>query len=85
MSTQGLWSVEERPSYYEVCVNDDCIAGWIYSKADAQLIAAAPELLEALQSAVAFINNQGCAEVNDDFEAFTEASATIAKATGERR
>ena len=48
--------------------------------ANASLIAAAPELLEALQAFVKYAD-----DVNDDSPEFDRASAAIAKATGQSK
>ena len=58
----------------KVAVVDDCSG---HSDADAQLIAAAPELLEALQFLITASGEQLST-------AFEQAQAAIAKATGEQ-
>ena len=66
------------PDGYSLCtvVHDgDTPFGAIYMDADARLIAAAPELLEALQMLLEFPNTG---------PATSAARAAIAKATGER-
>jgi hypothetical protein len=56
---------------------DEYIESWEPSKADADLIAAAPDLLEALKDALCALDCCG-----KDFPAASKARATIAKATG---
>ena len=61
----------------EVCTDED--------EANALLIAAAPDLLESLQSVLAFFREFDGPDVFDEIEceALTKARAAIAKATGE--
>ena len=49
---------------------------------NARLIAAAPELLEAVNALCDRIDDEGCTPL--DFAEFTSARAAIAKATGEQ-
>lgn len=55
------------------------VADEIFNKYDAQLIAAAPELLEALQECLGWVNNGVARDVHN------KAIAAIAKATGETK
>jgi hypothetical protein len=52
------------------------------SEADARLIAAAPELLEALKDALLHVGNQGDVGVDEWIACERKALAAIAKATG---
>ncbi len=57
--------------------------GKIAGEANARLIAAAPDLLEALQAMLSEFNEQMAGIVNDEFAVIAKARAAIAKATGE--
>lgn len=82
--TPGPWSVNEKGQYWnnkslthlEVIFGEDgeCICDTVYQREDANLIAAAPELLEALLD----LEARACIYVNT-----SEAKAAIAKALGE--
>lgn len=90
--TPGPWSAElyENACYFEGVSRD----GWavngpnmvpdyecpLFNEADARLIAAAPELLEALKDALCALECCG-----KDYPAATKALAAIAKATGENK
>jgi len=82
--TPGPWSVNEIGQHWnnkslthlEVIFGEDgeCICDTVYQREDANLIAAAPELLEALLD----LEARACIYVNT-----SEAKAAIAKALGE--
>lgn len=82
--TPGPWSVNEKGQHWnnkslthlEVIFGEDgqCICDTVYQREDANLIAAAPELLEALLD----LEVRACIYVNT-----SEAKAAIAKALGE--
>ncbi|MFU2365565.1 MAG: hypothetical protein ACM685_07775 [Enterobacteriaceae bacterium] len=82
--TPGPWSVNEKGQHWnnkslthlEVIFGEDgeCICDTVYQREDANLIAAAPELLEALLD----LEGRACIYVNT-----SEAKAAIAKAPGE--
>lgn len=69
--TPGPWEVESNAYYFSIesqggGIGDVCMSGHVFdggdclgstSKANASLIAAAPELLEALQEALPWVNN----------------------------
>lgn len=91
--TPGPWSVNEKGQHWnnkslthlEVIFGEDgeCICDTVYQRQDADLIAAAPELLSALIK---------CADALDDIsyqswcgEIIDEARGVIAKATGETK
>lgn len=87
--TPGPWTAYKRPepvgfAEWEIYYGTDteCVAEVVHEEANARLIAAAPELLEALQ---AVIRND--AENRDEFglsvNVCKQAIAAIAKATGE--
>jgi hypothetical protein len=90
--TPGPWRIEERngmaanqygrfnvsASHYSrpgVIDGRDCVVE-VRDEANARLIAAAPDLLEALKNLVAFLDDQ------DNFKFTEEARAAIAKAEG---
>ena len=86
MSTQhtpGPWVIRKNDAYEEYWVQLEHYtvgpASIVFSKADADLIAAAPELLEALEDAAASLEDSG------KYEAAGMARAAIAKATGETK
>lgn len=82
--TPGPWSVNEKGQHWnnkslthpEVIFGEDgeCIFDTVYQREDANLIAAAPELLEVLLD----LEARACIYVNT-----SEAKAAIAKALGE--
>lgn len=73
----GPWHWEGK-----VLCNDEHIVGgdgWAFNDADKRLIAAAPELLEALQELVfLYEHDEGCPELTE----YKRAKAAIAKALG---
>lgn len=78
--TPGPWEIERRRSFVTAigpCVADEYAgSAWLdVSEADARLIAAAPELLEALQNLTGILKDAGYAT--------SHADAAIAKATQE--
>lgn len=91
--TPGPWSVNEKGQHWnnkslthlEVIFGEDgeCICDTVYQRQDADLIAAAPELLAALikcADALDEVSYQAwCGEIID------EARAAINKATGETK
>jgi hypothetical protein len=76
--TPGPWRVDSHFNifYKDAMVAFPCISGGLDQKANAQLIAAAPELLEALQQ----IQRMGYSDIGDRMM----VDAAIAKATGEQ-
>lgn len=84
--TPGPWSVNEKGQHWnnkslthlEVIFGEDgeCICDTVYQREDANLIAAAPELLEALLD----LEARACIYVNT-----SKAKAAIAKALGESK
>jgi hypothetical protein len=83
--TPGPWCMESFfHGQYDVYseVTDDFISGGTISEADARLIAAAPDLLEALEKVVSFVDaGQGTWTVEEQ----QKARAAIAKAKGEKQ
>jgi hypothetical protein len=78
--TAGPWTIAEGPTYCAIrtdarVIADMRLVGLHYNKADAALIAAAPDLLEALQHLMVAHGEQL------DY-AFQQAQEAIAKATG---
>lgn len=85
--TPGPWPIERRRNAITAigpCVADEYGGfAWLdVSKADAGLIAAAPDLLEALQTVVANAPEPYCA-ITRAIDA--QCRAAIAKATGEQQ
>ena len=89
--TPGPWVCQTQANgssiRHPVILSDDgavATAQWCdntqKTNANARLIAAAPELLEALQAFVKYAD-----DVNDDSPEFDRASAAIAKATGQSK
>jgi hypothetical protein len=79
--TTGPWTIAAGPTYCAIrtdarVIADMRLVGLHYNKADATLIAAAPDLLEALQHLMVAHGEQL------DY-AFQQAQDAIAKATGE--
>lgn len=88
--TPGPWRKGERVSYggdthgFPIYFNDDGeqVADYVYTEADADLIVAAPDLLEALESAeMALLGYTHKNEIT--LSALYKARAAIAKARGE--
>jgi len=82
--TKGNWSIVEGNTFCAIRVDERVIAdmrlvGLHYNKADAKLIAAAPDLLEALQKMLSTWEHGGT-----DAYPISEVRAAIAKATGEQ-
>lgn len=77
--TKGPWRIGAMESgrYAVDGENGQEVTGWLDSEADARLIAAAPELLEALQ---ALVNEPQ--PIGIDRTAYQAALVAIAKATG---
>lgn len=85
--TPGPWDYRKLPSgaYIVFHTYDKPTAGFIYQEPNARLIAAAPDLLEALDCLTAVI---GLTPIKGNLEALQEAyeqaRAAIAKAQGEQ-
>jgi hypothetical protein len=85
MHTPGPWGLEEVEDGYNVGSDETCTAiAKVDRLSDAYLIAAAPYLLEALQTALAIIRCQKIKDGNDPaWDGIIEiADSAIAKATG---
>jgi hypothetical protein len=81
--TTGPWTVAAGPTYCAIrtdarVIADMRLVGLHYNKADATLIAAAPDLLEALRLAV----RQNSHDMLMTGEELRKCEAAIAKATG---
>jgi len=87
--TPGPWYMRQRsgPGHItsEVCYgdSDECITDGVYNMADARLIAAAPDLLEALEDCLACISWDELSH-GRLFSAGNAARDAIEKATGVR-
>jgi len=81
MKTAQSWYAPKSSNHQGTIVNegDGRTVAVAYDKADAPLIAAAPELLEALQTILSYHDKD---EIDDNWQ-LKEASAAIAKARGE--
>lgn len=83
--TPGPWFFESSGEAYEIFICDengdvvDSVAGEVVNEEDARLIAAAPELLEALQEVE---RKLGWIAIGS--ELLEKTRAVIAKATGEQ-
>lgn len=60
----------------------ECVAEVVHGTADAQLIAAAPDLLEALKDVMRVWHGE-TTSTSEDWDAAQKARAAIAKATGD--
>lgn len=88
--TPGPWSVNEIGQHWnnkslthlEITFGEDgeCICDTVYQREDANLIAAAPELLEALEMLVVFTT-----PTKRNAAALSKAHAAITKALGESK
>jgi hypothetical protein len=84
--TPGPWTAErgnrgaDRPMFITASVHDG-IQGW--TDADAHLIAAAPDLYEALERIVKWMDAQGYNALYLDDTAIKDAHIALAKARGE--
>jgi hypothetical protein len=81
--TTGPWTIAAGPTYCAIrtdarVIADMRLVGLHYNKADAHLIAAAPDLLEALKLAVRQ-NNHDMLMTGEELR---KCEAAIAKATG---
>jgi hypothetical protein len=85
--TPGPWDIAKGKTYCAIRTDERVIAdmrlvGLHHNEANARLIAAAPELLDALQAALeALRGSAGFDEINN---AKKQVKAAIAKATGEQ-
>jgi hypothetical protein len=75
--TPGPWHVEQGINDYDILVTPDGraparLAGYVEREADARLIAAAPELLEALRHLCGALNMS-----DDDHEDFADSCADV--------
>lgn len=75
--TPGPWRAVEGVNSWEVWAGDIQVIDFVLEQEDAQLIAAAPDLLGALELAV----YEASGEAGNDW--YTNALAVIAKARGE--
>lgn len=93
--TPGPWSVNEKGQHWnnkslthlEVIFGEDgeCICDTVYQREDADLIAAAPELLEALQLAEKAMVEGRNVTYPEWYGVINKARAAIQKATGETK
>ena len=89
--SQGQWEVDNYGtpellagiSAQFVVLSDDGPVAYVYTKADARLLAAAPELLEALMLAES-VYRQNCVNEGEPSSVLDAMQAAIAKATGEQ-
>ena len=88
--TPGPWAVSpdhifrNQADIFEIhwSTIGECIAECVHGEANARLIAAAPELLEALQHIRRCIPFGGFAQIHHDSSTCEQIDAAIAKATG---
>lgn len=90
--TAGPWYVRKtgqhlnnpRLTNIEICYgkDDECVADTVYHEADAHLMAAAPDLLAALECVVEVICDDNEEYEDDDY--VKQARTAIAKAKGGR-
>jgi hypothetical protein len=86
--TESPWKVVELPhkpgfpTSHEVQFGEDgeCVAEWVHKKEDAKLIAAAPDLLEALYTARETISGAWSHD-ETDYKTLDKIDAAIKKAT----
>ncbi|WP_236547270.1 hypothetical protein [Enterobacter roggenkampii] len=91
--TPGPWSVNvigqhwnnKSLKHIEVTFGQDgeCICDTVYNPSDANLIAAAPDLLEALQNATRVLEAGKNVKFPDWIETIQKSKAAISKALGE--
>ena len=91
--TPGPWRVESGPYYRAIRVDGEVIAdvrqiGRSFNESNARLLAAAPELLAALEMAVQHYDEWASADLSDYLDEarlpwLAPARAAIAKAKGE--
>ena len=83
--TRGPWRIESGPHYRAIRVDSEVIAdmrqiGRSFNESNARLIAAAPDLLEALEAITdLYDTDEGCRSRPE----YKAARAAIAKAKGE--
>lgn len=86
MHTPGPWTVEQTAEYERTVQPNVCKVHGSdlgnFAESNARLIAAAPELLNALEEAWSALTDLNQPE-NDDGALFEKIRAAIAKATGE--
>jgi hypothetical protein len=88
--TQGVWRKGERVSYggnahgFPIYFNDDGeqVVDYVYTEADADLICAAPDLLDALEMIVAEADSYTARTGKPVYNWLDQARAAIAKARG---
>lgn len=87
--TYRIWRNDEGPDSEDTETNTNyaCIAAHVHGKGNARLIAAAPELLEALSGLLddfkAYVDDERDADIKERNQAWLDmASAAIEKATG---
>jgi hypothetical protein len=88
--TPGPWRVDSHFNifYKDAMVAFPCISGGLDQKANARLIAAAPELLEALENllkAVEWTETKPVHHLTSLGRGMAKAKIAIAKATGEQK
>jgi hypothetical protein len=87
MGNLDVYAVDEKLGNYRVCMidceDDDEALGESGHEANARLIAAAPDMLAALENAAAQLRTLLDDSIEDDYSALTSAEIAIAKAKGE--